>query len=55
MLTHTPSPMNFLHKVLNRPVNERPFLLNPVGYPAEDCKVPNIKRKSLSNIINWHS
>ena len=54
-LTHTPSPMNFLHKVLNRPANERPFLLIPVGYPAEDCTVPDIKRKSLPEIITWHS
>jgi len=54
-LTHTPSPMNFLQKVLNRPENERPFLLIPVGYPAENCKVPDIKRKPLQEIIYWYS
>jgi len=50
-LTHTPSPMNFLIKVLNRPENERPFLLIPVGYPAPDAKVPDLKRKPLDGII----
>jgi|TARA_B100000959_G_scaffold267152_1_gene310324 nitroreductase len=54
-LTHTPSPMNFLQKVLNRPENERPFLLIPVGYPTENCKVPDIKRKPLQEIIYWYS
>jgi iodotyrosine deiodinase len=49
-LTHTPSPMNFLKKILNRPDNEKPFLLLPIGYPAEECFVPNIKRKSLEEI-----
>ncbi|MFN3166507.1 MAG: nitroreductase family protein [Phycisphaeraceae bacterium] len=39
-LTHTPSPMNFLNRILDRPANERPFLLIPVGYPADDCVVP---------------
>ncbi|SVD01810.1 uncharacterized protein METZ01_LOCUS354664 [marine metagenome] len=53
-LTHTPSPMNFLQKSLNRPANERAFLLLPVGYPAENCKVPDIKRKSLNEIISWY-
>ncbi len=50
-LTHTPSPMNFLTSVLERPENERPFLLIPVGYPADDAKVPNIKRKELDDIL----
>lgn len=50
-LTHTPSPMNFLSKILNRPENERPFLLLPVGLPQENCEVPNIKRKSLDEIL----
>lgn len=50
-LTHTPSPMNFLTSVLERPENERPFLLIPVGYPADDAKVPNIKRKELDDIV----
>jgi len=50
-LTHTPSPMNFLTKILNRPENERPFLLLPVGYPSIDAKVPNIGRKKLKEIM----
>jgi len=50
-LTHTPSPMNFLTKVLNRPENERAFLLLPVGYAANDAEVPNIYRKSLNDVM----
>lgn len=53
-LTHTPSPMNFLIKILNRPKNERPFLLIPVGYPTEDCKVPDLQRKPLELISEWY-
>ncbi len=49
-LTHTPSPMNFLQKILQRPENERPFLLLPVGYPAEGVEVPNIHRKCLDEV-----
>ncbi|RMG19966.1 MAG: nitroreductase family protein, partial [Bacteroidetes bacterium] len=49
-LTHTPSPMNFLCKILKRPSNERPFLLIPVGYPADDARVPDIHRKKLDEI-----
>lgn len=49
-LTHTPSPMNFLGKVLNRPDHEKPFLLIPVGYPAENCWVPDIKRKKFDEV-----
>ncbi|HSN59940.1 MAG TPA: nitroreductase family protein, partial [Ferruginibacter sp.] len=49
-LTHTPSPMNFLSKILNRPANEKPFLLIPVGYAAEDCWVPDLKRKELKDV-----
>ncbi len=52
-LTHTPSPMNFLSKILNRPDNEKPFLLIPVGYPAEECWVPDLKRKSIAEICVW--
>ncbi|MBI1803632.1 MAG: nitroreductase family protein, partial [Ignavibacteriae bacterium] len=52
-LTHTPSPMNFLQKILDRPANERPFLLIPVGYAAENVVVPDIKRKSLEDIALW--
>ena len=50
-LTHTPSPMKFLTRILNRPDYERPFLLLPVGYPADDCVVPNITRKPLEEIM----
>jgi iodotyrosine deiodinase len=49
-LTHTPSPMKFLREVLDRPEHERPFMMIPMGYPADDCKVPNIKRKDLDEI-----
>lgn len=52
-LTHTPSPMNFLAKILNRPQNEKPFLLIPVGYLAEECWVPDLKRKELSEVCVW--
>ena len=52
-LTHTPSPMNFLSKILNRPENEKPFLLIPVGYPAEECWVPDLKRKNIPEICVW--
>ena len=50
-LTHTPSPMGFLNKILKRPENERPFLLLVVGHPAINTKVPNIKRKPLDKIL----
>jgi len=53
-LTHTPSPMNFLQKALNRPRNEKAFLLLPVGYPAKDCKIPNIQKKALGKICKWY-
>lgn len=52
-LTHTPSPMNFLSKLLDRPANERPFLLLPVGYPADDATVPNIKKKTSEEVVVW--
>ena len=52
-LTHTPSPMNFLAKILNRPENEKPFLLIPVGYPATECWVPDLKRKNISDVCVW--
>ena len=50
-LTHTPSPMKFLQEILERPKNEVPFVLIPVGYPAEDAKVPDLKRKPLEDIM----
>jgi iodotyrosine deiodinase len=53
-LTHTPSPMDFLNTILNRPDNERPFVLIPVGYPAPDATVPDIQRKSLEQVLVWN-
>lgn len=53
-LTHTPSPMDFLTKLLGRPANEKPFLLIPVGYAAADATVPDLKRKSSEEVIVWH-
>lgn len=50
-LTHTPSPMNFLAELLERPANERAFLLIPVGHPAEDCRVPDLRRKPLDQVL----
>ncbi|MEE2710008.1 MAG: nitroreductase family protein [Gemmatimonadota bacterium] len=52
-LTHTPSPMNFLNKILGRPGHERPFLLLVVGYPADDAMVPVITKKSLDEIASF--
>ena len=50
-LTHTPSPMGFLRDLLGRPSNETPFVLFPVGYPAPDCRVPELPRKGLEEIL----
>lgn len=52
-LTHTPAPMGFLSRVLERPKNERPFVLLPVGYPAEDVTVPDVRRKSLDEVAEF--
>jgi nitroreductase len=52
-LTHTPSPMNFLGRILKRPTNEKAFLLMPVGYPSHYAEVPNIKRKSIEEIMEF--
>jgi nitroreductase len=52
-LTHTPSPMGFLQRILERPENERAYLLIPVGYPAEGCRVPDLERKALDEIATW--
>ena len=52
-LTHTPSPMKFLNEILDRPKNERPFLLLVVGYPAADARVPDIERKNLDEFTSW--
>lgn len=53
-LTHTPSPMNFLEKILDRPSNERAFLLIPVGYPAENAEVPNLERKAKEEVMVFY-
>lgn len=53
-LTHTPSPMNFLSEILERPKNEKPFLLIPVGYPAENTQVPNLRRKTAEEVIKFY-
>ena len=50
-LTHTPSPMGFLSTILNRPKNERPFVLIPVGLPAPDATVPAITKKSITEVM----
>jgi len=50
-LTHTPSPMDFLRQILERPANEVPYLLIPVGYPKKDTTVPNIQRKPIREIM----
>jgi len=50
-LTHTPSPMGFLREILDRPANEKPFLLIPVGYPAKGATVPKIRKKALEEIL----
>lgn len=52
-LTHTPSPMDFLQRILGRPGNEKPFLLIPVGYPKEGASVPDIHRKEMDEIVIW--
>jgi nitroreductase len=50
-LTHTPAPMKFLREILERPSNERPFLLIPVGYPADDAQVPDIHRRPFDESV----
>jgi nitroreductase len=52
-LTHAPSPMGFLTEILERPEGERPFLLIPVGYPADDATVPDLPKKSLDDFTVW--
>lgn len=53
-LTHTPSPMNFLAKILKRPANERAFLLLPVGYPKSPAYVPDLERKKLEDVAVFY-
>jgi iodotyrosine deiodinase len=52
-LTHTPQPMRFLSRILDRPENERPYILFPVGYPAPKCRVPAVSKKTLGDISTW--
>ena len=52
-LTHTPSPMGFLSKILERPDNERPFILFPVGYAAAQASFPDLKRRSIDEVAVW--
>lgn len=52
-LTHTPSPMKFLKDILGRPANEQPYILFPVGYPADDAVVPDLQRKPLGEVSVW--
>lgn len=52
-LTHTPQPMRFLSRILERPGNERPYILFPVGYPEENCQVPDITKKNLEAVSTW--
>ncbi len=52
-LTHTPSPMGFLNKILKRPANERAYLILVIGYPEENTKVPDIRKKSLNEIATF--
>lgn len=53
-LTHTPSPMKFLRDLLGRPECEKPILLIPVGYPAEECVVPDLPKKPLEQALQWN-
>ena len=52
-LTHTPSPMGFLREILGRPPSERPFIMFPVGRPAPDCVVPDLRRRSLDEVSSF--
>lgn len=53
-LTHTPSPMAFLSDILKRPQNERPYILFPIGYPADGATVPDLHRKAIDEISEWY-
>ena len=52
-LTHTPQPMRFLSRILDRPESERPYILFPVGYPAPGCRVPAISKKTVDDVSTW--
>ncbi|MGE3182362.1 MAG: nitroreductase family protein [Phycisphaerae bacterium] len=53
-LTHTPNPMNFLRDICGRPQNEKPYLLMPVGYPADDARVPDLQKLPLAARVQWN-
>lgn len=53
-LTHTPSPLNFLAELLKRPQNEKPYLLLPVGFPADGAQVPILERKKLNEVMKYY-
>jgi iodotyrosine deiodinase len=53
-LTHTPSPMGFLNTILGRPVNEKPYILFPIGYPADGATVPDLARKPYDEVVQWN-
>lgn len=52
-LTHTPSPMRFLSEILERPANEAPFILFPIGHPAGDARVPQLQRRPVEDVVVW--
>ena len=52
-LTHAPSPMGFLNEILDRPAHERPFIVLPVGYPADDATVPELERKPWDDVVEF--
>jgi iodotyrosine deiodinase len=52
-LTHTPAPMGFLNEICGRPLQEKPFVLMPVGYPADGCTVPDLPRKPFEEMVIW--
>lgn len=53
-LTHTPSPMNFLSRLLGRPDHEKPYILFPIGFPAPDAEVPDLRRKPIDELAVWN-
>jgi len=54
-LTHTPSPMGFLSRLLRRPPNEKPYIVFPVGYPTADAVVPHLVRKRFDEVVQWNA
>jgi len=54
-LTYTPSPMGFLRDILKRPVNEKPYLVIPIGYPADETLVPKLEKKKVDEVISYYT